>query len=349
MGTPLLSIIIPLSDSVPQELHRNLSTVAANLTPACEVLGLAWGCPPEAQEAFQESFQGYPHIRLETAPRETTAGALFNLGIHQARGRYLMFMEPENEMTPTTVERIQALLNEKPTLDLMIMTAVIGRMDDEMYFVPENTIRSFPGLNEGSGMRLLEKLGELGTPLRCESFLGCYRREFLLQHQLLADETTLDQVDLTWTPRVYLAARHCSTMQRLLPSFWCVRKPHPWRERHQKMAREALPQAILSLVRFYQAHHREMPALARKAWAITTLAPIVEKVFQHHLKEEIISDDDLRKILETLWKTEDTRETLLRMERFLLPSQRTFCRLLRFFTRTGIAWPAKLWQAKILN
>ncbi|MGN0866635.1 MAG: glycosyltransferase [Oligosphaeraceae bacterium] len=349
MGTPLLSIIIPLSDSVPQELHRNLSTVAANLTPACEVLGLAWGCPPETQEAFRRSFQDFPHIRLETAPRETTAGALFNLGIRQAQGRYLMFMEPENEMTPTTVERIQALLNEKPTLDLMIMTAVIGRMDDEMYFVPEDTIRSFPGLNEGSGMRLLEKLGELGTPLRCESFLGCYRRDFLLQHQLLADEATLDQVDLTWTPRVYLAARHCSTMQRLLPSFWCVRKPHAWRERHQSMALEALPHAILSLVRFYQEHHREMPALARKAWAITTLAPIVGKVFRQHPEERKISDADQRKILETLWNTPDTRETLLQMERFLPASQRTFCRLLRLFTRTGVAWPAKFWQGKILG
>lgn len=347
MGTPLLSIVIPMSDSVPPELHRNLSTVAANLPPACEVLGLSWGCPAEAEEAFHGSFQGYPHIRLERVPREFTAGQVFNLGVKKAQGTFLMVMEPENEMTPTAVERIQALWNEKPTLDLMIMTAVVGRMDDEMYFIPEATIRSFAGLNEGSGMRLLEKLGEEGLPLRCEAFLGCYRREFLLQHGLLADESILDQVDLTWTPRVYLAAHHCSTMQRLLPSFWCVRRPASWRSRHRDKALKALPRAIHSLAHFYQGHYKDMPGLARRAWAITALNPLFRHLFTPHGQGVDGGDAERRQLLRALWDDSAEGRTLRQWEFFLSPGERFFCRLLRLFMRTGVAWPARLWRKRL--
>lgn len=339
MGAPLLSIIIPLTSTVPKELERNLSTIARNLTPAVEVLGLSWGCPKSSEAAFREAFAGYARARLVAVPRETTCGAVFNLGIRECQGIYFTYTDADNEMTPTTVERILHVIQDKPTMDLLIMTAVMGHMDDDMYFVPETPLRSFAGIHEGTGLRLLETLGHETGFLRCELFLGCYRRAFILEQNLWADESFQDRVAHIWVPQVYFKARLCSTMQRLLPSYWCVRRPIDWGLNHREQAIKSLLNAVLFLGRFYRDHRKEMPHAARRTWAVTTFAGFLSKIFNPKFEHLRLTVRERQKIIKTLWDDPEVGGTLRQMEVYLYFRQRVFCKLLRAYSRCCLVAP----------
>lgn len=344
MGAPLLSIIIPLTSTVPKELERNLATIARNLTPAVEVLGLGWGCPKSSEAAFREAFHGFARARLLPVPRETTCGAAFNLGIRECHGVYFTYTDADNEMTPTTVERILHAIQDKPTMDLLILTAVMGHMDDEMYFVPEIPLRSFAGIREGTGLRMLESLGHETGFLRCELFLGCYRRDFIVRQDLWADESLLDRVAHTWVPQVYFRARLCSTMQRLLPSYWCVRRPIEWGLNHRDLAISSLLKAVLALAAFYRDHRKEMPHAARRTWSVTTFTGFLSKIFNPEYRHILASHKERQKIIKALWDAQDAGGTLRQMEVYLNFRQRVFCRLLRAYSRCALLSPLlRLW------
>lgn len=345
MSAPLLSILIPLTSTVPKELERNLTTIARNLTPTVEVVGLGWGCPKSSEAAFRRAFHGYAQARLIPVPRETTCGAAFNLGIRECQGTYFTYTDADNEMTPTTVERILHVLLDKPTMDLLILTAVMGHMDDEMYFVPEVPLRSFSGTREGTGLRMLESLGHETGFLRCELFLGCYRRAFIVEQNLWADESLLDRVAHTWVPQVYFRARLCSTMQRLLPSYWCVRRPIDWGLNHRDLAIDSLLKAVLTLAAFYRDHRKEMPHAARRTWAVTTFTGFLSKVFNPEYNHILASHKERQEIIKTLWGAPEVGGTLRQMEVYLTFRQRVFCRLLRAYSRCVLLSPLlHLWK-----
>lgn len=337
-----LTIVMPLTDVI-EDLHRSLASLIANLTPECEVLGIGWRCTPEVEAYFRQTLAGQPNVRFIPMEPNEPAGHCFNVGIREAQGEYLTFMEADDELTPASLERILATVEEKKSLDVVILTAAVGRMDDEMYYIPKYPMRSFSGPCEGSGLKLLEKLGKEEERLRCEVFLGCYRKQFLISHELFVEEDMPGRMAHCWTPRVYFYAHHCSTMRKLLPSFWCMQRPYVWTTKHREDFIKSFPLSMLSLADFYQDHYRDMPIYARKAWAFVTYRSLINYFFNPKYAENWLTKEEELQILRKLWADSSMNEVLHRMLGYLPWRQKMFCKFLEKYAKSGSSFLPWLW------
>ncbi len=105
-------------------LERCLPSVLSILTPEDEVLVVDNGSTDGSADWVTERF---PSVRLVRAPANRGFGAGCNLGARHARGKYLVFLNPDTRVAPGWLDALLAPLSDP---QVALVTPCILRMDN---------------------------------------------------------------------------------------------------------------------------------------------------------------------------------------------------------------------------
>jgi len=102
-----VSIVIAAYNSDQQRLERLLASLARQSMPAreFEVLFIDDGSTDDTFSRLQTLARSRPNVAVHTIPNSGWAGRPRNVGIGLARGRYLLFMDHDDELFPRALER----------------------------------------------------------------------------------------------------------------------------------------------------------------------------------------------------------------------------------------------------
>jgi len=114
MEQDLISIVVPVYRA-ERYIEETMDCVRAQTYPHWELL-LVEDCGPDrSREVIQEYIQrtGDSRIRLLTHPTNLGAARARNLGVNEARGRYLAYLDADDLWVPDKLEKELAFLKEK--------------------------------------------------------------------------------------------------------------------------------------------------------------------------------------------------------------------------------------------
>lgn len=114
MEQDLISIVIPVYRA-EQYIEETMDCVRAQTYPHWELL-LVEDCGPDrSREVIEEYIKrtGDDRIRLLTHPTNLGAARARNLGVNEAKGRYLAYLDADDLWTPDKLEKELAFLKEK--------------------------------------------------------------------------------------------------------------------------------------------------------------------------------------------------------------------------------------------
>lgn len=102
-----VSIVIAAYNSDEQRLERLLASLDRQSMPAreFEVLFVDDGSTDDTYSRLQALARSRPNVAVHTIPNSGWAGRPRNVGIGLARGRYLLFMDHDDELFPRALER----------------------------------------------------------------------------------------------------------------------------------------------------------------------------------------------------------------------------------------------------
>ena len=112
MEQDLISIVVPVYRA-ERYIEETMDCVRAQTYPHWELL-LVEDCGPDrSREVIQEYIQrtGDSRIRLLTHPTNLGAARARNLGVNEARGRYLAYLDADDLWVPDKLEKELAFLN----------------------------------------------------------------------------------------------------------------------------------------------------------------------------------------------------------------------------------------------
>lgn len=139
MSDPLVSIIILTHFPRGAMLKRAIASGLAQTFQDFEIIAVDSGHHPETQ-ATAESFNE-PRIRYHQIPQDKTVGGGRNAGIRLARGRYIAFLDDDDEWLPTKLEEQIHLFRTTDLSDVGLVTCpvwivndTLGRMRQEPLF-----------------------------------------------------------------------------------------------------------------------------------------------------------------------------------------------------------------------
>lgn len=128
MSTPQISVIVPTYNR-EHVLERALDSIVAQTVDDWEIIviddGSTDGTPDVAARYGSRLKDRFTYVHQENRG----AGAARNRGIDAARGRYVAFLDSDDEFLPTKLERQLALLDLRPKLGLVYSDYVIIETD----------------------------------------------------------------------------------------------------------------------------------------------------------------------------------------------------------------------------
>lgn len=106
-----ISIIIPVY-KVQGFLRECLDSILASSYPHLEVIGVNDCSPDQSGQILAEFAAADPRVRALRTPHNGGSGAARNLGLDQASGDYVWFVDSDDVIAPGSIERIIAKLTE---------------------------------------------------------------------------------------------------------------------------------------------------------------------------------------------------------------------------------------------
>jgi CDP-glycerol glycerophosphotransferase len=210
--SPVVSVVL-IAFNDRHRLGRAVQSVLSQPGPAVELVVVDDGSTDGTADVAAEWARRDPRVRVVTRPSNSGGcGAPRNDGLDAATGRYLMFLDSDDELEPGAVARLVATA-ERSGVDV-----VIGRTQrvnpDVGSVVPWR-----PALFERLGVTSLAARPELvGDTLVVDKL---YRRE-LIESANLRFPTDLHYEDLVFTAQLYAACR--SVEVTAIPVYrWYVR------------------------------------------------------------------------------------------------------------------------------
>ena len=107
VNSPLLSVIIPMYNCAPV-IVRCLDSIDY---PDCEIIVVNDGSRDNSAEVVEQYVATHPHVRLINKPNGGVSSAR-NLGIQEAIGKYISFIDADDYIVSGGLERIVNLAEE---------------------------------------------------------------------------------------------------------------------------------------------------------------------------------------------------------------------------------------------
>lgn len=187
-----ISVIIPVYNTEPY-LHECIeSVIASTCFPRCEVLLVNDGSTDGSEAVLQEYAQRYENIRCldyGCPPWNRGGSAARNLGIEQAKGTYLFFLDSDDAIQPDYLEALYRAAEEK---NCEIVYGGFSRWDGGITPVERSVLNASAVM---TGRDFLNRRMDVRDE---HNYLWCalYRMDFLRQKQIRLDGSVLLYEDI---------------------------------------------------------------------------------------------------------------------------------------------------------
>lgn len=101
---PQVSIIIPIYKVGPY-VRKCLASVAAQTYENIQTVIVNDATPDDSMLVVQRSLQGVPNVHIVNLPENGGLGNARNTGIREATGKYIFFLDSDDWLDPTTIEK----------------------------------------------------------------------------------------------------------------------------------------------------------------------------------------------------------------------------------------------------
>ncbi len=213
---PLFSLIIPVYNVAPY-LRACLDSVRAQTYPIDEILVVDDGSTDACPEILAEYAAQMPQLRII---RQANAGLSVarNVGLEQARGRYVAFLDSDDFVYPNMYEQLLKQAQQEQ-LDIVLCNAFyhVQGQDEDRLIDAEAYTQTLPKTVLSGADYMQHRLSH--DRLLHMVWTQLYRRDFLQQHALRFIPGLIHE-DVIWTTRALLAAKR---VQYLASPFYFYR------------------------------------------------------------------------------------------------------------------------------
>ena len=115
----LISVVVP-AYNYAHTLARTIDSVVSQLTDECELLIIDDGSTDTTRQVIAELHRRYPARFRALYQANAGLASVRNLGIDQALGQYLIFLDADDEMAPNAIAALLAHLRQNPTTRMVI-------------------------------------------------------------------------------------------------------------------------------------------------------------------------------------------------------------------------------------
>jgi poly(ribitol-phosphate) beta-N-acetylglucosaminyltransferase len=196
---PLVSVVVPVHDPGPY-IEPCIRSIVRQTLPRdrFEVIFVDDGSTDGTAERLRRLAQEQPHVRSIHIPASGGPGRPRNVGLEAARGAYVQFLDADDELAPTALERLVRFARGNHS------DVVLGK------FASETMARRQDLFERNRGATTLS-----ATPQLAEASLGptkLFRAALLREHEITFPEGWRQMEDQLFTLRAYLAARVISIL-----------------------------------------------------------------------------------------------------------------------------------------
>lgn len=192
MAAKTVSLIIPVYN-VRDYLHKCLDSVVAQTYPDLEVIIVNDGSPDDSLEIALEYTSKYPHFHCYTIENRGLGGAR-NYGLEMATGKYVMFLDSDDYLTPNCVEVLVGTA-EKNGSDIVAANCYDVREDGVV-------LQAYKNVYQNADTCLAQE-----PQLLFNRICACFK---LFRRELFGGLSFVSRVwyeDLRLTPKLYLRAK----------------------------------------------------------------------------------------------------------------------------------------------
>ncbi len=129
VGMPWLSVLMPAHNAA-RWLEAALSSVVTQLDEGCEIIVFDDGssdATPQILQAARDRLQGHAAFRVITAPARVGVSAARNGLMRAAQGRWLWFLDADDELFAGAVQRLKALVHLNPEVQAVVVDHAVLR------------------------------------------------------------------------------------------------------------------------------------------------------------------------------------------------------------------------------
>ena len=194
MNLPLVSIIIPIY-KVEKFIQRCLKSVKEQTYSNIECI-LVDDCSPDQSIQISEDYinsNNLIHFRIITQPKNMGLSMARNVGIDDAKGKYMYFLDSDDEITPQAIEHLVELA-EKTNAELTLGHCICVN-EKEGWQRDYFPIKVEQELLQGNDVVLDNFINGKYPVMACDKLV---RRDFILQHQLYFVQDLFSQ-DVLWS------------------------------------------------------------------------------------------------------------------------------------------------------
>ena len=248
-----LSIVVPVYNTEEYLALCLDSILAAKGSEEIEFLLIDDGSTDSSGKICDSYSETHENIRVIHKKNEGISTTR-NLGMKEARGKYVYFCDADDMVVPVLFEKVIKLSNESDE-DMFLwdseliyeMNGLLAKKDDEYFahYGLEKTERTY------TGKKIIVELILHGKGFIATVWLGAYRRDFLLENGIFFEDGLIYE-DEMWVPKVLLASKTVHYIPEKIYQYR-VRKGSVTNPDKKKMQRniEALIYVYSSLYAYY--------------------------------------------------------------------------------------------------
>ena len=137
---PLFSIVIPACNYAPV-LERAVKSVAAQKSDDMEVFIINDGSTDNTSEVISDLENRYPDVFHAIHQTNRGLAGTRNRGIDESKGRFLMFLDADDELAEGAMDQLRSAINASPEADMIIGAHLSVEPDGKERFRPRPVLR----------------------------------------------------------------------------------------------------------------------------------------------------------------------------------------------------------------
>lgn len=197
MSETLVSVIVPVFN-VQDYIEECLASIAAQTyTDGVECI-IIDDCGTDDSmllaQRFLDTYQGGIRFRIVRHEHNRGLSAARNTGIHNACGRYVLFVDSDDTMLADCLQHLMESASHHPEAEMIAAGAKTNRKHTDKRYTMEKPLPDYSDNPEWIARTLLMRGGRHGIPVTAWNRL--VRRDFILSHRLFFREGILHEDEL---------------------------------------------------------------------------------------------------------------------------------------------------------
>ena len=263
--TVFFSIIVPCYE-IGRYAEAMLSSIREQTYRDFECLLMYEESSDNTLELCEKAVETDSRFRLFKGPKSGSGSVPRNIGMENAKGDYVLFIDGDDWIEKDSLERFANAIAEHGEVDLIAAAATEYSEDDDGHqefackrfnYLPEDDGKIF------NGMEATVRIGRLHVLPYPAIWLTLHKLDFLRKHNLTFIPHILDE-DEEWCPRVLFLAKKVLVMDY---SFYNYRRRNGSVSTSLKVRDlHAMSLVMRSLFAFYAAHKAEVTNDIAQVW-----------------------------------------------------------------------------------